>query len=369
MKSREQGFSLVELMVAIGLSLALGAAVISVFIGSRNAYQSTSGVGALADGGRFALDTIQESARSAGFLACNHATKLTSQVILNSMTSPFAYDFRYGVGGTESIGSSPGNTVTLATAPTADSNTGDWSPTLDSAFAPAVNQQIKGSDVLVFRSSVARGTPSYVSADVANGAGSFTVTQANTLQAGSLAVISDCAKSIAFQISSVSGSSPSTVTLSGASGAPGNTSAALPFGFARGALVSALTTVVYYIGLGTDGYPALKRLEILNGQINGAQIFTDEEIAPNIENMQVLYGVDTNGARSASAYVTADQVTSWDSIVGVRVAVLSASPLGAVSKPTVANTFNLLGTTVKAPIDTRMRKVFDMTITLRNAVE
>jgi type IV pilus assembly protein PilW len=259
--------------------------------------------------------------------------------------------------------------VTLSATPVADTNASDWTPTLDTAFSPAVNKEVKGSDVLVFRSSVARGVPSYVNADVANGSNSFAVTQANTLQSGALAVISDCAKSIAFQISSVAGTSPANVTVAGATGAPGNTSAALPFGFARGALVSALTTVVYYVGLGADGYPALKRLEILNGQVNGAQIFTDEEIAPSVENMQVLYGVDTNGAKAASAYVTADQVTSWDSIVGVRVAVLSASPAGAVPKPAAAPTFNLLGTTVNAPIDTRMRKVFDITITMRNAVE
>lgn len=369
MRSRNQGFSLVELMVAVGLSLALGAAIIAVFVGSHNAYQSTSGVGALADGGRFALDTIQESARSAGFMECNHATSVTSQVILNSLASPFAYDFRFGVGGSESGGTSPGSTVTLATTPVADTNAADWVPALDAAFNPAVDQEVKGSDVLVFRSSVPRGVPSYVNTDVANGAGSFVVSQANTLQPGALAVISDCAKSIAFQIASVAGTGPATVTLAGATGVPGNSLASLPFGFSRGALVSALTTVVYYVGLGADGYSALKRLEILNGQVNGAQIFTDEEIAPNVENMQVLYGIDTNGTKVASAYVTANQVTNWDSVVGVRVAVLSASPAGAAPKPPAAPTFNLLGTTVKAPVDTRMRKVFDMSITMRNAVE
>jgi type IV pilus assembly protein PilW len=368
-RSRTRGFSLVELMVAITLSLALGAAVISVFVGSHSAYKATSGVGALADSGRFALDTIQESARGAGFMECNHATSITSQVILNSLASPFAYDFRYGVGGSESTGTSPGNNFTLATTPVADTNAADWLPALGAAFTPAVNQQVKGSDVLVFRSSVPRGVPSYVNADVANGANSFVVSQANTLQAGSLAVISDCAKSIAFQVGSVAGAGPATVTLAGATGVPGNSLAALPFGFSRGALVSALTTVVYYVGLGADGYSALKRLEILNGQVNGAQIFTDEEIAPNVENLQVLYGIDTNGTKVASAYVTADQVTNWDSVVSVRVAVLSASPAGAAPKPATALTFNMLGTTVKAPIDTRQRKVFDMTITMRNAVE
>lgn len=366
---RQNGFSMVELMVAVALSLTLGAAVVSVFVGSHNAYQSTAGIGALADGGRFALDTIQESARGAGFMECNHATSTTSQVLLNSIGSPLAYDFRYGVGGYESAGTGPGASFTLAASPVADATVGDWTPALDASFNAATNKQVKGNDILALRSSVPRGAPAYVNADVPNGASSFTVSNAGNLQAAKLAAISDCTKSIAFQIGSVTGGAPATINIAGATGAPGNSLAALPFGFSKGALVSPVTTVVYYIGLGANGYSALKRLELLNGNVNGAQIFTDEEIAPDIENMQVLYGVDTNGAQMASAYVTANQVADWNTVVAVRVAVLSASPAGSAQRPAVAPTFNLLGTTVTAPIDTRMRKVFDVTVTLRNAVE
>ena len=70
---RQFGFSLVELMVAITLGLLLTGAVISVFIGSRAAYQSTAGVGDMADSGRFTLNVIGESVRSAGNIACNSA--------------------------------------------------------------------------------------------------------------------------------------------------------------------------------------------------------------------------------------------------------------------------------------------------------
>jgi type IV pilus assembly protein PilW len=365
----EHGFSLVELMVAVALSLVLSGAVISVFVGSHNAYQSTAGMGSLADGGRFALDTIQESARGAGFMECNHATSTTSQSILNSLASALAYDFRFGVGGYEAIGTSPGNTLTLATNPVADGTVADWAPALDAAFNAATNQQVKGNDVVALRSSVARGAPAYTNADVPNGASSFVVSNASTLQAGKLAVISDCTKSVAFQIGAVAGGAPATINVTGATGAPGNSLAALPFGFSRGALVSPLTTVVYYIGVGANGNSALKRLELIDGKVNGAQIFTDEEISPDIENMQVLYGIDTNGTHVASAYVTANQVADWNTVVAVRVAVLSASPPGSMPKPTAARTFNLLGTIVTAPLDTRLRKVFDITITLRNTVE
>ena len=79
---RQGGFSMVELMVAITLALLLTGAVISVFIGSRTAYQATAGVGEMSDSGRFALNLIGESVRSAGNIACNSAMSATNQNVV-----------------------------------------------------------------------------------------------------------------------------------------------------------------------------------------------------------------------------------------------------------------------------------------------
>jgi hypothetical protein len=54
--------------------------------------------------------------------------------------------------------------------------------------------------------------------------------------------------------------------------------------------------------------------------------------------------------------------------MSVKVAVLAASAQGALPKPTAAPTYNLLGNIVTAPIDTRSRQVFEMTIGLRNSL-
>ncbi|HTV51138.1 MAG TPA: prepilin-type N-terminal cleavage/methylation domain-containing protein, partial [Steroidobacteraceae bacterium] len=70
---RAHGFSLVELMVAITLALIVTAAVISVFVGSRTAYEATTGVAALTDSGRTAANFIQEAGRIAGYMACTEA--------------------------------------------------------------------------------------------------------------------------------------------------------------------------------------------------------------------------------------------------------------------------------------------------------
>ncbi len=359
---------MVELMIAVTLGLLVTGAVISVFVGSRSAYQSTSGIAAATDAGRYAVDVIQETARGGGYMACNHTTTTSSFNDLNLLVSPLAFDFRFGIEGYESVGTGVGGALVLPAAPAADGAVADWTPNLDPTFNAAVNKQVKGNDILVIRSSVPRVSTAYTTAAIAAGDSSFLVANGSTLQGSQLAVLSDCTKSVTFQISGVAGGTPATVNIAGATGAPGNASVTLPYEFSAGALVTPVTTVVYYVGVGADGDSALKRLELVNGMPTGAQLFTDEEVAPDIENMQVLYGIDTNGTQTASAYMTADQVADFTTVVSVKVAVLAASALGARKPPAAAQIYTVLGTSVTAPIDTRVRRVFEVDITARSAV-
>jgi type IV pilus assembly protein PilW len=350
---------MVELMVAITLALLLTGAVLAVFIGSRAAYESTAGVGALSDSGRFALGLIGESARGAGNLACNSAMSATSETLLGANT--FANNFGLGVEGFEANGT--GNplpaAIVLPAVPAAGA-AGNWTPNLDPAItgaivAPPLGLPVTGSDVLVLRSAVPRVAPVYTTADVAPGATNLTVTALPVgMNGNGYAAVSDCTKSTIFQVPGggvAAGATAVTVTPAG-----------LGVGFSAGALVAPLTTTVYYIGIGSDGDASLWRLE----QVNGGPGFAPEELVPDVENMQVLYGIDSTGTQTASAYVTADQVGTTN-VVSIQVALLVASPPGA--KPQVGvPAFNLLGTTVTAPVDMRMRKVFYATINLRNAV-
>jgi type IV pilus assembly protein PilW len=133
-------------------------------------------------------------------------------------------------------------------------------------------------------------------------------------------------------------------------------------GFSAGAVVAPLTTTVYYIGVGSDGDSSLWRLE----QVNGLLFAAPEELVPDVENMQILYGVDTAGTQTASAYVTADQVGAIN-VVSIQVALLVASPPATKQLP-AAPPYNLLGNAVTAAVDNRMRQVFYATINLRDAV-
>jgi type IV pilus assembly protein PilW len=375
---RLRGFSMVEMMVAIMLSLVVMVAVVSVFVGSRAAYQSTSGVAAVTDGGRFATNFIEESARNAGWFACNHADVNTSLDYLNWVGSPLQFDFRYAVGGFEATNTAPGDAFVQPATQVAGAGAGNWNAdpaidpvtgnpefTLDAEFTAATNNQVTNSDILVLRSSIPQIKPVYTTLDALTGAAILNVTGSTGFQVGQIAAVSDCTKSAAFQISAIAGGTPAVISFGGGIGPPGNAQASLTRPFVAGAVVQPLTTVIYYIGIGQDGDAALRRLD-LNGA-NGPATFTDEELVPDVENMQVLYGVDTTGALSATEYVTADAVTDFGSVVSVQVALLAASPpqTGQALTP-VPQVYTLLGTQVTAPVDSRKRRVFTVTIALRN---
>ena len=360
--NRARGFSLVELMVAVTLALIVSAGVISVFVGSRSAFEATSGTAALTDGGRFALNFISNSVRGAGYMSCTTAPNM--QGIL-SAGSPLAYSFNEALQGFEAVGTGPGLGYGVASAPVGDTTTGDWVGGLDTALTSSANPPVQNNDVLVVRSTLPNAQTVYVSA-ILDGASSFTVNTQGSLLTGQLAVISDCTKGIVFQISSLAPPGANAVITHNAGGSPGNATATFPLSFSPGSQVTPVDTVVYYIGVGADGDGALWALD-LNAGLNAGGAFNPSELVPDIEAMQILYGLDANKTQQVTEYVTANLVTDFNTVMSVKVALLAASAPGS-AHPTGAKTYNLLGTLVTAPNDTRARQVFEETIAVRNAL-
>jgi type IV pilus assembly protein PilW len=368
---RSRGFSMVELMVAITLALLVTTGVLSVFIGSRNAFQATAGTATLSDSGRFALNYIETAVRGAGYLACSPPTRTIS--VLNPGPTPLYYApagpslFFQPLSGFQAVATGVGDAYAVGTATGALT---DWTPTLDTQFPPAataIGAPVKNSDVLVVRSSATRSPTAFVTA-IVDGANNFTInTNApNFLVPGQLAVISDCAKAVLFQVSGVAIGGSSTVVTHIAGGAPGNVNSSFTpaagglISFGQGSEVTPLSTVAYYIGTGSDGDNSLFSYEL---QANN--VFQINELVPDIEAMQILYGLDTTGSLTVSQYVPANLVADFTTVMSVKVALLAAGPLGSARTPAAAPQYNLLGTTVTAPLDTRARQVFEVTITAR----
>jgi type IV pilus assembly protein PilW len=129
---------------------------------------------------------------------------------------------------------------------------------------------------------------------------------------------------------------------------------------------------VFYIGKRSDtatNLPSLFRRSLSSTGIAG----TAEELVEGVENMQILYGENTNNDsnNTADRFVPADNVTDWDAVVSVRITLLVMSledNLVSVAQPYTYNGVVYNGGTGNgaAPPDKRLRRVFTTTINLRN---
>ncbi len=88
-----------------------------------------------------------------------------------------------------------------------------------------------------------------------------------------------------------------------------------------------------------------------------------EVFVQDIEDMQILYGEDTDADGVANRYVRANQGPTWNNVVSARVALLARSSDFMIRG---SETFvNLAGNTVD-PNDMRLRRSFVSMINLRN---
>lgn len=82
-KKSQHGLSIVELLVALVISLLLMTGVIQVFLASKQTYASNEAASRLQENGRFALEFIAQSARHAGYVETSNAVNTLPPTIAN----------------------------------------------------------------------------------------------------------------------------------------------------------------------------------------------------------------------------------------------------------------------------------------------
>ncbi|HEX5339301.1 MAG TPA: PilW family protein [Gammaproteobacteria bacterium] len=375
----QHGLSLVELMIAMTLGLIVLAGVMSLFMTNKKSYTLQTAVARIQEGGRFSFDFLAQDVRQAGYMGCLKNANLVSYL---DTSSPNTNTTNFGdpVNGYEAAGDTtdtgPGQSVTINTVPPVTAGTATFYPstltnvpTLDTAIA---GKAIAGSDLLVIHR--VNTQPIYVTDVLGSGnSANVQVTTSAGIAAGQFGIVTDCGSGALFQITKLPGSNKIQAN-TGSDASPGNHEK--PWkndGVKPGSSFYAPDTLAYFIGVGADGSPALFKADADN-----ATTFTTQELVSGVENMQILYGVDTDTTADGipNQYVTARNVakTDWTRVVNVRIGLLVRSDLGVVTEPIVppatsgcvAGTFNVLGTCVTAPSDTRLRRVFVATFSLRN---
>ncbi|MDE2273092.1 MAG: PilW family protein [Gammaproteobacteria bacterium] len=378
--ARQQGLSLIELMIALVVGLVFMAGVISMFLASRQSYTLGSAVARLQENGRFALDFMRPVLRLAGYTGCGGQSmwQAPSVNLLNVQTD--VYNFTQAIQGYDynSPATNVGGSYAITSeTPALDTSASDWSPALPATIWSAIsNTVIPGSDIIMIHAV----TPGGIAiSNFPGGGNSANVQVYNTsslanagLVIGTIAYVTNCSQSAVFQATNVNQSS-GTVEHAVAGGivTPGNVSAGKVSNFSLPAQLYTIQTYLYYIGRGADQGPALFVIKLTNT----ATLGTPQELVPDIENMQILYGVDTDGDGIANQYVAASGIANWAAanIVSVRLGLLIRSNNNVVPAmtPTALDVDGVAVTPPPNPGATttrRLHRVFVETIAVRNHV-
>lgn len=391
----QRGLSLIELLIALALGLAVLVGLSSVYVAVKQSFRFQETTGRLQEDATFAIDSIARDLRMAGSAGCMGVNKVTSPAVI------------YYPGSVLASGSPPSPGIT--TSP--DNTSGFYGPNplgQIETTSPEVIQQpftsfnfIRGfdngtptgmvsttnpvpsasSDSLLFAGASSKAVS--VSAPMAAANSNLTLaadpygwsTTAGGTNSGIYTfIVSDCSSSSIFN---------GKVTVAGGvtsidhSTAMGNSVASFTSStlFGTDAIVMPAEWSFYYIATRTGAStPSLYRVFFDGNKRSNA-----EELVSNIEAMKLNYGENTGvdavtGAPTLVPDVwqpNAAAVTDWSRVVAVRIGLMMVSSEDNANPEVTLTVPTLLGQTYTAPAGAsanRLRKEFSTTVVMRNRV-
>lgn len=341
---RQRGFNLVELMVAMGLSLVLLAGALSILYSSKVTNAENERIGRLQEAGRTVVELILRDARASGFVGCARPQPSYFSNLLNNPTS-LLWNVDVSMQGFETTRSGTG-----------------WTPALPALVRTSNGTApTAGSDILALRTA-REGLPVFrLASPLMNRGDPLDIRRDTneTIAVGSTLVVGDCSGASAFAVTSFAPVGADRATVGHAQGAL-NSRGSLGHSYRSGALVTPIDTVIYFVAPSESGEgPSLWRIVGNN---------TAQELVEGVENIQVLYGTG-GGGLNAISYDTAAVVDAsprgWNDVVSLSISVLIRSP-GETNLERDQRSYQLLDQTIPAAGDRRQRSVFTTTVTLRN---
>ncbi|MEJ2346912.1 MAG: PilW family protein [Gammaproteobacteria bacterium] len=341
----QRGLTLVEILVAITLSLLLMAGTIQIFLASKQAYRTEDALSRVQENGRFAMGFLATDIRKAGYTGCLPQDAVSAIEVRLNNAANYDWDISNLVTGNEATGA----------------NT--WSPTLPAALSGNVKS---GTDVITIRYMASNGVD--LVAPFSDSAQLFIdPAVAGLFSDGDIAMVTDCQKGTLFQITNLQPAGGKVdVVHSNAALVPGNDQSHFNNSYGEDAELAVFVTEAFYIK-DNNGVPALYRSWLTT--TGGVPTLKSQELVEGIQDMQILYGEDTDNDGTANRYVTADNVTDMSKVVSVRISLLARSNDDHITINKQTYHFPTMNAATTTAADYRLRHAFNTTITLRNRVK
>lgn len=348
---KQQGLSLIELMIAITLGLILITGVLQVFISSKAVYTTQQALSRIQETGRLAVDFLARDIRMAGYMGCaSRSAEMKITNVLNN-NSAYQYDFKTALRGYTSA-NLPAN---HGLSPLPKANTDFF--VLRGAYGSGVEVNKNNMSGQLF--ATLTGVEAGACADGSN--------RVSGICKGDILFVTDCTKARVFQVTNItSAGGDANVIHSGAGNSPGNSNASWGGSsgsddekFKPGSEILAASNITYFIASGTSGRPSLWQ------NVNGANL----ELLEGVEDMSVSYGIDNNKDYVPDNYVLAGDIVNsadWEKVVSLRVELLVASIDDGVLPEMQKYSFEGEDDVEPDPADRRLRQVFSTTVGIRS---
>ena len=324
----QQGMSIVELMIAITLSLVLMLGVFEIFSASKQSNRIQNALGQLQSNARFALDIISYDIRMAGQIGCN------SSVDIANSTGSLA-DFGGGITGYEHSDAQNNLPAIML---------------VDNPGNPA-NDDVKNDTDVIFTRYAA---PASFVIDSATNTAITLEDDDHGITEGAPLIVSDCQNSEVFTAGGIN-----DTQINIGNGTFGTT-------YGSDAELARLVYRTYYI---REASNTLYRRDVAANLSDGTTVIRTTPILENFEDMQILYGIDINGDGSAIKYVDANAVTNadeWDQVSSIRLTLVLSTEENNVATTDQAYWVNGTSTNPAANDDNKIFRAFTTTINLRN---
>jgi type IV pilus assembly protein PilW len=357
------GVTLIEMMISLTIGLMIIAGIGYAYLGTKQNFRSQDVLSRMQEGARTAFEIMAKDIRMAGFTGCPRNSAATGDI--NILTA--ANDWDKNLIGRPLIGYEKAAEA--------------WSA-FPAGVTGVVSNVSSGDALTVLRADKSQ---EFIVASHNTGTSQITLTTVHGIAQGEILVAAkpDCSRTAIFQNTCTA--CGTTIVQHGSSSGTTTTPLGSPAGtidtFDARSRIYRLSAATYYIRMTSPPAPDLPQPALYRqvlGTTTGSPSNSAEELIEGVQDMQLLYGIDTTGDNAVDSYVTASSLTTsaaWLQVLGVRVSLLMVSrndEQGITTQPQqyaldmngdgdVADT----GETV-IPTDHLLRKVFTTTIAVKN---
>ena len=333
----QKGMSLIEIMIAMMISVIVIFEVYKIYQTNIQSFKQQKAVAELQRNARFSIDMIKNSVHSTGYARLFGSISSRVENLLK-VKDDIRWDIKYAIIGYNNVS----NSDTYA----------------------GITGFKSGSDVIIIKQAT-RAEAILDNPD----ANTIHVASGSETSAGDLLLLTNSNTATLVQASSVVAGADKKIITVDANGTPGNDSG-LTIDYSYNSDISSLRSLVYY--LKPDASSSNVSATLYRAVIDSSGALEEEEIASNILDFQIAYGLDTDADNQTDEYKNASDITDWGQVSSLGLFFVAASESIIQSNLKTVISFDAsehqhnIDVSTDAGADKRMKRAFRTYIDLKN---